>query len=340
MAFQEFKNRILYGEINTPMLVKLRWIICITLFVLILCACTSQSKMTNGITSPSVTAPTLQVANILKPGVFNSTRIPADDCLVGTTSTIDVQDPQGDLVAWSPVNDTIAYVAPATGSSWNWYLGNLVTISNLSTVQTYAVSNGGVFGDITWSPDGKTIAFIARRFGDDTYTAMTLQINSGQLTDLFPDKEAHTDSLTSPKGIVNWIDNTDLVVSTSCDGDCAQLIKVNTVNDSKEAYSPGQIRKKDDHSLDITSVEPTFIPTSYPTMTDPDWAPDLNKNELIYFDQNGEAQFISGQSTPSPLGIGYYRNGEIKWSYDSKLVAIRLDDNLDIYRADCLNNPK
>ena len=169
---------------------------------------------------------------------------------------------------------------------------------------------------------------------------MTLQTDSGQLTDLFPDKEAHTDSLTSPKGIDSWIDNTDLVVSTSCDGDCVQLVKVNVLNGSKESYSPGTIRKKDDLSLDITNLQPTSIPTSYPTMTDPNWAPDSNQNELIYFDENGNAQFISGSSTPAPLGIGYYRNGEIKWSYDFKLVAIRMDDNLDIYNAVCLNNQK
>jgi hypothetical protein len=322
------------------MFAKLRWIIYITPLILLLGACASNPKTTNTANPTSVITPSPQVSIILKPGIFSSTRIPADNCLVGTTSTIDVTDPQGDLVSWSPVQNTIAFVAPSTGSSWSWYLGDLVTISNLSAAQVYTISNGGVFGDLTWSPDGKTIAFVARRFGDNTFTAMILQIDTGHLTDLFPDKEAHTDSLTSPKGIVNWIDNTNLVVATSCDGDCVQLIKVNALNGAKEAYSSGPIRKKDDHSLDITKIEPTSIPTSYPTMTDPNWGPDTNKNELIYFDDNDNAQFISGSSTPAPLGVGYNRNGETKWSYDSKFVAVRVDDNLYIYKADCLNNSK
>lgn len=322
------------------MLTKLRWIICIIPLFLMLGACSSKPKTVINSTPTSVVTPTPEVSILLKPGVFSSTKIPADNCLLGTTSTIDIQDPQGDLVAWSPVQNTIAYVAPATGSSWSWYLGDLVTISNLSAVRTYTVSNGGIFGDITWSPDGKTIAFIARRFADNTFTVMTLHTDTGKLTDLFPDKEAHTDSLTSPKGIDKWVDNTNLIVSTSCDGDCVELIKVNALNGAKEAYSTGKIRKKDDHSLDITNLQPTSIPTSYPTMTDPNWAPDSAINALIYFDENGNAQFISGQSTPEPLGFGYYRNGEIKWSYDSKFVAMRLDDNLYIYKADCLNNQK
>ncbi len=322
------------------MFAKLRWLICITPVILMLCACSSKPKTTVNIQPTRAVTPSPGVSVLLKPGIFNSTKIPADDCLVGTTSTIDIQDPQGDLVSWSPVQDTIAFVAPSAGSAWSWYVGDLVTISNLSAVQTYTITNSGISGDITWSPDGKTIAFIARRFGDNTFTAMTLQIATGQLTDLFPDKEAHTDSLTSPKGIVNWLDNTNVVVATSCDGDCVQLVKVNVLNGSKEAYSSGTIRKKDDHSLDLTVLEPTVIPTSYPTMTGPNWAPDANKNELIYFDANDNAQFISGSSTPAPLGFGYNRNGEIKWSYDSKFVAIRLDDNLYVYKADCLNSQK
>ncbi|HMD90504.1 MAG TPA: hypothetical protein VKF38_15190 [Anaerolineaceae bacterium] len=340
MLFQKLTDQFQYIGLNTSFVAALQRIIIIISFILILCACSVKIKPVINATPTSVVTLTPQVSGILKPGVFNSTRIPADNCLLGTTNTIDVQDLQGDLVSWSPVQNVIAFVSPSAGSSWSWYLGDLVTISNLSTVKTYSVTNGGVFGDITWSPDGKSIAFIARRFSDDTYTAMALQTDTGQLTDLFPDKEAHTDSLTSPKGIDSWIDNTNLVVSSSCDGDCVQLIKVNTLNGSKEAYSPGTIRKKDDHSLDITNIEPTIIPTSYPTMTDPNWAPDSNKNELIYFDENGNAQFISGSSTPVPLGVGYYRNGEIKWSYDSKYVAIRLDDNLYFYQADCLNNQK
>ncbi|MDR3577047.1 MAG: hypothetical protein P4L50_24555 [Anaerolineaceae bacterium] len=319
--------------------VHLRPILLTSAFILLLCACSSKPKTASNTTPTPMTIPSPQVSTLLKPGVFSATQMPTDKCLIGTTNTIDVQDPQGDLVSWSPVENTIAYVAPSAGSAWSWYEGDLVTISNLSAVKTFTVSNGGVFGDISWSPDGKTIAFIARRFGDNTFTAMTLQTDTGQLTDLFPDKEAHTDSLTSPKGIVNWIDNTDLVIATSCDGDCAQLIKVNTLNGSKAAYGTGTIRKKDDHSLDITNLQPTTIPTSYPTMTDPNWAPNSN-NELIYFDENGNAQFISGSSTPAPLGFGYYRNGEIKWSYDSQFVAIRTDDNLYIYKAGCLNNQK
>lgn len=336
----KMKGQIIWAGINTAIPAKLLKGVCIIPFILIVCACNSKPKTGTITTLTNVGTPIPQISSFLKPGVFNSTRIPADNCLLGTTNTIDVQDLQGDLVSWSPVQNVIAFVSPSAGSSWSWYLGDLVTISNLSTVKTYSVTNGGVFGDITWSPDGKSIAFIARRFSDDTYTVMALQTDTGQLTDLFPDKEAHTDSLTSPKGIDSWIDNTNLVISSSCDGDCVQLIKVNTLNGSKEAYSPGTIRKKDDHSLDITNIEPTMIPTSYPTMTDPNWAPDSNKNELIYFDENGNAQFISGSSTPVPLGVGYYRNGEIKWSYDSKYVAIRLDDNLYIYQADCLNNQK
>ena len=147
--------------------------------------------------------------------------------------------------------------------------------------------------------------------------------------------------MTSPKGIVNWLDDTDLVVSTSCDGGCVQLVKVNALNGAKEAYTPGTIRKKDDHSLDITNLQPTVIPTSFPTMTDPNWAPGSNNNELLYFDENGNAQFISGeQYTWAPLGFGFLPEWLNQVVVRLSTVAIRLDDNLYLYNAACLNNPK
>ncbi|HSB65107.1 MAG TPA: hypothetical protein VLD65_00930, partial [Anaerolineales bacterium] len=111
--------------------------------------------------------------------------IPTEACLVAEQEMIRVENPQGDLISWSPVDDTVAYIASTPGSSWN--VGELNIASAPLFVSPARLANQ-VAGELTWAPDASSIAYLGLRRSDNLYT-IGLAYPDGRVSrDLFPDE--------------------------------------------------------------------------------------------------------------------------------------------------------
>src|SRR4030065_1678639 len=138
-------------------------------------------------------------------------------CQLAAQGMIRVEHSQGDLIAWSPVGETVAYIASTQGSSWN--IGEL----NILSAPTFAAPEkiaSQVAGELTWSPNGISIAYLGLRRSDDLYT-IGLAYPDGRVSkDLFPGEAARTDGFSSQKAILEWIGGRRLRGLASCGVDC------------------------------------------------------------------------------------------------------------------------
>ena len=154
-------------------------------------------------------------------------------CLLGDWPTMQTNRPSGDLLAWQPKLpgdpriDRVAYLAPDDRSSW--YTGKLM-IADGQDFQTRRELAPNVLatGDLTWSTQGDSLAFLAFRPDENVYTVMTVAADGSGLTDLFPTDLARTDARTSQKAIIGWKNDTTLQVITSCGEECRQSYNIRT----------------------------------------------------------------------------------------------------------------
>lgn len=241
----------------------------------------------------------------------------SDACLIKEDASITIDDKQGDLLAWSPVNDEIAYVRPDNGR-WAWFVGDLVMYDIDLNKEVYTSSDLQVFGDLTWSPDGNAIAYVVLDSTRAIYTARVLNILTGADVDIFAGTTAKTDDWSSTKGVTNWASERNVVVTSSCGLDCARIYNYNietgviTIN--------GEERKNEDPSLALDNE-----------MTSPDGtytlAVDTQDNLWMANGKTGKA-FILLAATPVE---------EIKWSVDSRFIALRTAEKIQVYQVGCKN---
>ena len=240
---------------------------------------------------------------------------------------------QGDMLAWSPDNSTLAYVGPATSRS-RFYTGSLILLSGKDFKDQYVLPDVEVFGDITWSPDGENIAFIALRATEKIYTVMTFQVSDQKVTDWFPGDLARIDEYASTKGILRWDDAQNLVVAVSCGINCVQNMSIDiTATDQRRSLD--QVRKNLDTSLNIQITTGEYDTKAYPKMNDPHWSADLQK--ILYFDNDDRAWVILLESREQFMltDVAYLDTFEVKWSSDAAFLAIRVDERLFIYQIPC-----
>ena len=88
-------------------------------------------------------------------------------CQVAEQAMIRIENPQGDLIAWSPVENSVAFIASTQGSSWN--VGELHSIGEplFDNPKKLAAQ---VAGELDWSPEGTIIAYVGLRRSDNLYT--------------------------------------------------------------------------------------------------------------------------------------------------------------------------
>jgi hypothetical protein len=124
---------------------------------------------------------------------------------VGVTSDY-LDTKQGDMLAWNPVRDELAYVRPANGR-WGWFVGDLVVYNFELQKEIYATSDLEVMGDITWAPDGSNLAYVVLNPDEKVYTVYVGGLTSSLSVDIFG-SSAKTDDYSSAKGILDWVGNT------------------------------------------------------------------------------------------------------------------------------------
>ena len=258
--------------------------------------------------------------------------VPDPSCQVGSYTPITTNKAQGDLMAWKPLTHQLAYVGPQNGS-WAWYLGALYIADPLAKKQIYTSSTLKVFGDLTWSPAGSSLALVNLQSGQkDVYTVLVVQPDSNQVTDLFPGQAAQTDALDSKKGVDGWQNEQTLTVTAACGQDCAQNLQFNADGSGKQVIK--ELRSNENTSLALNDNILQYDTGVYPKMNQPNWSPD--QNWIIYVDDD-DATWVLNDKNKNQFRLGWLGDfiRETKWSSDSQLVAIRMDNQILVYRAAC-----
>lgn len=233
---------------------------------------------------------------------------------------------QGNLIAWSPVGDDLAFLQQKDTS---WYVGDLA-IGQAPNFQNVLdpIPDQAVYGDVTWSPDASQIAFVALRSADNLYTVMLTSSDGKVLRDLFPGKAARTDNFASPKSILDWPSQTLLEVELTCGTDCVQTAQLDVANSTTNISSTTR-RVKDRLGGQINRHVLTYDSQAYPVMTYPNWSNDGKK--VVYTNENGEIWVID--TTPKTrYSIDLNRPAlETKWSMDNRFLAVRTSRWVTVY---------
>ncbi len=257
--------------------------------------------------------------------------IPPQTCQVAAQDMIRVERPQGDLIAWAPDKDTVAYIASTLGSSWN--VGDLYLLSGPRFDSPVRIATQTA-GELTWSPDGSSIAYLGLRLSDNLYTIGLAYPNGRIPLDLFPGEAARTDSYASQKAILQWVDSGRLRIVTSCGLDCLQAIDF-AIPSGIFAPLTGQIPR----TWDFWSVHNNQPAEIQPLLADLkgqlNWSPD--ERRIAHIDENGNIWIIDEDTKGIfPLDLGFYGTAtETDWSYDSQYLAVHVDQNLRIFSFNC-----
>jgi hypothetical protein len=271
-------------------------------------------------------------------------------CLVRHWSTIQGERRQagttiwmrGSLLAWQPARagedapPALAYLAPNERTSWFTGVVTLVTAPDFNKPIALAPNTLAV-GDLTWSPDGSRLAFLALRADDGLYTVYTVRADGTGLTDLFPDDLAQTDVRTSRKAIIGWRNNSTLQVMVSCGEACRQSYDMNVSASIVSLPSPTQAAHHGDLDKHLEMYRNTlpFQEDDYPRgMRDPNWSPDQQR--FTFIDRRGLLWLgdMEGQ-THALLDIGLRDVTETQWSPHSDFISVRAEDRVFLFRTVC-----
>lgn len=252
-------------------------------------------------------------------------------CLLAKLEPLRVEQLQGDLLAWRPDLDELAFVGPASSS--NWFTGRLM----LAAGPEYNASTpiGGetvVYGDLSWSPDGSILAFVALRVSDGVYTIMTITADDANPIDWLPGESARTGDLISSKAIIAWQAGQRLRFLSACGPDCDQEYQLNLTDGSVTAIGE-QIRRSKER-LALRSHQVTYDEATYPYMLQPNWSHDNSK--IAYIDEDDRAMvLLVDEQIQYIMDIGINTPRETKWSYDNRKLAVRTDDWIFIFDSMC-----
>lgn len=233
---------------------------------------------------------------------------------------------QGDMLAWSPKGDDLAFLAQ---KDTTLYVGDLaISLGPAFTNMLDPIPDQSVYGDVTWSPDASQIAFVALRSADNLYTVMVVRPDGKGLRDLFPGKTAHTDNYASPKSILDWPSQTLLEVELTCGPDCVKTAQLDVTNGATN-LSTNTRRAKDRLGGTIKRHILTYDTQSYPVMTAPNWSADGKK--VVYTNENDEIWVIETVAkTRYPIDLNR-KALETKWSRDNRFLAVRTSRWVTVY---------
>ncbi len=250
----------------------------------------------------------------------------------------------GGIMEWADNSPLFAYVAP-NNRYWGWFSGDAVVLdfsddakvpdengnipagmapSELSTTDLH------VFGDFAFSPDNSKLAFTALRQSEKLYTVMVASLDSGlkDVIDLFPDAQAETDEFASDKSVIKWINNNVLQAASSCGIDCERIYNINVRNGS--ATPQEEVRKHGHSGREQPNHIIDYDDRDYPVMNNQNWSPD--ENFVFYTDARYQSWIIRENSKQQyQLPVDGRDVIQTRWSSDSRFLAIRFEDKIEIY---------
>lgn len=262
-------------------------------------------------------------------------------CSIADWTTMQANRPAGDLIAWQPGSRNLAYLAPSERSSW--FIGDLMLARAPDYKERVPLATGlYVTGDLTWSPSGEKLAFLAFRPNENLYTVMTVRADGSGLTDLFPTDLARTDARTSPKAIIQWKDDNTVEVMASCGEECRNAYDINDSGPNGPVLTPtpiGDYTELNDN-LAIHRKVPDFNKNDYPRIFEdepsarPHWSPD--DRWVAYLDKRLMLWVLSpAEKITFPIDIGLRDVTETQWSLDSGALAVRAEDRIFVFEIPC-----
>ena len=245
--------------------------------LLLISACTFLGGTKGDVTPtpmPTSSVPGLQV-------------ISPEACQVAEQGMIRVEHPQGDLISWSPVTNTLAYIASTQGSSWNVGELNILSAPLFDSPKRLATQAAG---ELAWSPNGITLAFLGLRRSDNLYTIGLAYPGGRASKDLFPAEAARTDDFSSQKAIIEWMDDGRLKVNTSCGIDCMQTMVFGVISGLSTPIGDPVQQEWDLWSVNTNHPENT--PLEYANLAGQlNWSPD--ESQIAYIDEAGNTWVIN-----------------------------------------------
>jgi hypothetical protein len=251
-------------------------------------------------------------------------------CTAGELNAIRVLENQGDLLAWSPVDDTLAYVG--TGERSVWLVGSLMTASAPDFADARMIG-GHAAGGLSWSPQGQRIAYVSLRGADGLYTLNVVNRDGSGQQDLFPGDTAKTDEWSGAKRVTGWPSEDILHLFASCGSSCAMPVEFDLVEGIRRNLST-PIRGSFDYWA-ITRNVPEDVPPELAELGQANWSPEGGRVAYIdtranlwVIDLEAETQFrMDTGSSP--------RLAEPKWSVSGRYLAVRADTQLLIFDLEC-----
>lgn len=309
------------------------WLAAVLLAAL-LAGCGPNSPVNVLLPEPEAT-PTVGVTPSPTPDNYGIAVVSSPYCPVADWNTIQTKEPQGDLMAWSPEGEMLAWIEP--GKTGNWSAGNLVISSGERLEERIQLNIDALaFGSLSWSADGKILAFVALRRSDSLYTVMTVDLSGDRpkIKDRLPDEAARTDEWGSAKAIAGWSGERQVTVISSCGADCDEQITIDLDLGSWKA-EPAALRKSLPDYWRIGNHRPVDDPEQYPPMVEePSWSQD--GDFMAYIDERNTLWVINLPDKDQfriPYHLGYIQ--EVKWSQNSRKMTVRNESRIFLFSMDC-----
>lgn len=302
-------------------------------------------------------AKTLTPTATLDPSGYQAVDSPA--CLVNEWNTLQaeqrragtIQWLQGDLLAWRPGQpagqEELAYIAPTDRSSW--FSGALTLAKGQALAEQILLAPVVLAnGNLTWSPSGEWLAFLAYRPNDNLYTVMVVSADGARLVDLFPADLARTDTRTAQKAILGWKNSRVVQVIASCGETCRLAYDLDVSLPSQPVLTP---TVAEDYTEMRRALLPdplviTITPNNFPKnmlvtpsanlryMGTVNWSSDMKK--AAYLDRRGILWALSTEKKINYiLDIGLRDVFETHWSPNADALAVRAEDRIFIFEDPC-----
>ena len=250
----------------------------------------------------------------------------------------------GGLMEWANDAPIFAYVAPAN-RYWGWFSGDAVVLDFSDEAKVpdefgnipegfspreISTTDLHVFGDFGFSPDHSKLAFTALRQSEKLYTIFVADYNSDlkDFVDLFPDALAETDAFSSDKSVIEWVNNNVVRVASSCGIDCERIysadIRTGKLTFEEEVRKHGHSgREQNNHVIE-------YDDRLYPVMNNANWSPD---NSFVFYTDARYQTWIIRESTKQQYQLPVDGRDVLQtlWSADSRFIAIRFEDHIQIY---------
>ena len=314
--------------------------VCLFAALFLLTACSSllssfqqadpQSATLTAMVTPSVPVPTLDL--------HGNEVLSYEACEPYSVVSISIMEdrPIGPIFAWADNADLFAYVAPEN-RYWAWFSGDAVVLdfSNDPLSPKEMTTTGyHVFGDFAFSPDLQHLAFVAFRQSEKLYTVMIASLDSELKTvrDLFSGSIAATDEFSSDKSVIEWQDDANVRVSSSCGIDCEQIYLAN-INTGKIVLEE-ETRKYGHEGRTFPMNTHDYDVRDYPVMAQPNWSPD---NRIIFYTDTQNKSWILYDQEKKQFELTIEGNRVLQslWSYDSEFIALRTEDKIHIFKVNC-----